>query len=150
MQGYTLNAELVSNKKFDESSLAEIKNSMESKEDFIAFYSIFAESMQISFNDFIEIYVEDYILENDLQNDLGRMLKDLDLTIPGGLCNDSKIEWVSDFSNITVVWYKDNGSWIETITDTESDFLDDWMNQDSYDRDDLYEGYSDNSDDDNW
>lgn len=150
MQGYTLNAELVSNKKFDESSLAEIKNSMESKEDFIAFYSIFAESMQISFNDFIEIYVEDYILENDLQNDLGRMLKDLDLTIPGGLSNDSKIEWVSDFSNITVVWYKDNGSWIETITDTESDFLDDWMDQDSYDRDDLYEGYSDNSDDDNW
>ena len=153
MQGYRLNAELISNKKFNKISLDEIKKNMESREDFIAFYSIFMDySMQMNFSDFIEIYIEDFFMDIDLQNDIQPMLKDLDKLIPGGLSNDSKIEWSSGLSPITVVWYKDNNTWTEKISESEIDFIDeDWTENEDYDSD-PYEGRYPKSldDDDNW
>lgn len=150
MQGYALNVSLVSNRKFTKETIDEIKISMESKEDFIAFYSIFSEFMQLTFNNCLEIYVEDFFLETDLQNDLKPMIKDLDSMIPGGLANDSKLEWSSDISPATVIWYKDEGNWIETVSDSNADFLEDWVEED-YENDPYENGYSDNfEDDDNW
>ena len=153
MQGYTLNAELISNKKFDKSSLEEIKKNMESREDFIAFYSIFIDySMQMNFSDYIEIYIEDFVMDIDLQSDIQPMLKDLDDLIPGGLANDSKIEWSSSLSPVTVVWYKDNNVWTEKISESDVEFLDEgWNDQDDYDSDPYERRYPTSlDDDDNW
>lgn len=151
MQGYILNVELISNLKFDSELFDELKGKMESREDFIAFYSVFLDFIQLNFNKFVEIYIEDYVVENDLQSDLEAMLKDLDSIIPGGLSNDSKIEWASSLSPLSVIWYKDNGVWNETVSENMEFSDEDWMRNDEYDSD-PYEGRypSRLDDDDNW
>jgi hypothetical protein len=151
MQGYTLNVELVSNDKFSKEELADIKNLMESREDLIAFYSLFSESICINFSNHIEIYIEDFQIENDLQQEIGGMIKDLDSLIPGGLVNDSKIEWTSSISPIRIIWYKDNDSWIEKISESESDFSDDdWIDSDDDEVDSYERRYPKDFDGDDW
>ena len=50
MQNYILNAEIMSNKKFTPSEMADIKLVMESREDFIILYNIFIDCMESNFN----------------------------------------------------------------------------------------------------
>jgi hypothetical protein len=76
------------------------------------------------------------------------MLEDLDLIIPGGLTNDSKIEWssTSSISPINIIYYKDNNEWIEKISESEMDFFnDEWIDEDEIDP---YEGRMSNDFDD--
>lgn len=152
MQGYILNVELISNNKFKKEELEEIKELLESREEYIAFYILFAEVIQLNFSNHIEIYLEDRLIENDIQQDIEKMLEDLDSIIPGGLVNDSKIEWssTSDISHINMIYYKDNDEWIEKISESELDFFnDEWMDED--DEIDPYERKSSNDfDDENW
>lgn len=125
MKNYILNAELITNNKFTASEILDIKLLMESREDFIILYNIFIDCIESNFNGFLEIYVEDVELDTDLQNDLEKVVNDLDSIIPGGLSNDSKIEWTAGTPAINTVWYKDNGDWFERISESEREFLSD-------------------------
>lgn len=142
MQNYILNAEIMSNKKFTPSEMADIKLVMESREDFIILYNIFIDCMESNFNGCLEIYVEDLELDTDLQNDLEKVVKDLDSIIPGGLSNDSKIEWTTGTPAINTVWYKDNGNWFERISESEREFFSD-SNFEDDDYDNPFRGYND-------
>jgi hypothetical protein len=148
MQGYILNVELISNNKFKKEELEGIKELLESREEYIAFYILFSEAIQINFSNHIEIYLEDRLIENDIQQDIEKMLEDLDLIIPGGLVNDSKIEWssTSSISPINIIYYKDNNEWIEKISESEMDFFNaEWIDEDEIDP---YEGRMSNDFDD--
>ena len=142
MQNYILNAEIMSNKKFTPSEISDIKLLMESREDFIILYNIFIDCMESNFNGCLEIYVEDLELDTDLQNDLEKVVKDLDSIIPGGLSNDSKIEWTTGTPAINTVWYKDNGNWFERISESEREFFSD-SNFEDDDYDNPFRGYND-------
>jgi hypothetical protein len=142
MQNYILNAEIMTNRKFTPSEILDIKSVMESREDFIILYSIFIDCMEPNFNGCLEIYVEDLELDTDLQNDLEKVVNDLDTLIPGGLSNDSKIEWTAGTPAINTVWYKDNGNWIERISESEREFFSDADFEDD-DYDNSFGGYND-------
>lgn len=142
MKNNILNAELISRNKFSQDDLNLLKEKMESREDFIIFYSIFMEVMELNFSGYLEIYLEDVDVESDLQDSIVKMLLDLDDIIPGSLSNDSKIEWISS-QHISNVWYKDNNIWCEKTTDnTDRDFFDDEWPGD-------YDSFND-LDDNNW
>ena len=109
----------------------------------------------INFSNHIEIYLEDRLIENDIQQDIEKMLEDLDSIIPGGLVNDSKIEWTStsSISPINIIYYKDNNEWVEKISESEMDFFnDEWVDDDDDDEIDSYERRSSSNfdDDENW
>jgi len=142
MQNYILNAEIMSNRKFTSREMLDIKSLMESREDFIILYNIFIDCMESNFNGCLEIYVEDLELDTDLQNDLEKVVKDLDSIIPGGLSNDSKIEWTAGTPAINTVWYKDNGNWFERISESEREFFSD-SNFEDDDYDNPFRGYND-------
>jgi hypothetical protein len=142
MQNYILNAELISNRKFTSEEIADIKLKMELVEDSILIYNIFIDCMETNFNGCLEIYVEDLELESDLQNDLEKIVKELDSIIPGGLSNDSKIEWASTLPSINTVWYKDNNNWVERVTEVEREFFDESEWEDD-DYDNSFGGYND-------
>ncbi len=142
MQNYILNAELISNRKFTSQEVSDIKLKMELIEDSILIYNIFIDCMETNFNGCLEIYVEDLELESDLQNDLEKIVKELDEVIPGGLSNDSKIEWASTLPSINTVWYKDNGNWRERVTEVEREFFDGSGWEDD-DYDNSFGGYND-------
>jgi hypothetical protein len=115
---------------------------MELVEDSILIYNIFIDCMETNFNGCLEIYVEDLELESDLQNDLEKIVKELDSIIPGGLSNDSKIEWASTLPSINTVWYKDNNNWVERVTEVEREFFDESEWEDD-DYDNSFGGYND-------
>jgi hypothetical protein len=142
MQNYILNAELISNRKFTSQEITDIKLKMELVEDSILIYNIFIDCMETNFNGCLEIYVEDLELESDLQNDLEKIVKELDSIIPGGLSNDSKIEWASTLPSINTVWYKDNNNWVERVTEVEREFFDESEWEDD-DYDNSFGGYND-------
>jgi len=142
MQNYILNAELISNRKFTSEEITDIKLKMELVEDSILIYNIFIDFMETNFNGCLEIYVEDLELESDLQNDLEKIVKELDSIIPGGLSNDSKIEWASTLPSINTVWYKDNNNWVERVTEVEREFFDESEWEDD-DYDNSFGGYND-------
>jgi len=142
MQNYILNAELISNRKFTSQEITDIKLKMELVEDSILIYNIFIDCMETNFNGCLEIYVEDLELESDLQNDLEKIVKELDSIIPGGLSNDSKIEWASTVPSINTVWYKDNNNWVERVTEVEREFFDESEWEDD-DYDNSFGGYND-------
>jgi len=142
MKNYILNAELITNNKFTAKEILDIKLLMESREDFIILYNIFIDCMESNFNRCLEIYVEDVELDTDLQNDLEKAVKDLDSIIPGGLSNDSKIEWTAGTPAINTVWYKDNGDWFERISESEREFFSDAEFEDD-DYDNSFGGYND-------
>ena len=75
-------------------------------------------------------------------NDLEKIVKELDSIIPGGLSNDSKIEWASTLPSINTVWYKDNNNWVERVTEVEREFFDESEWEDD-DYDNSFGGYND-------
>jgi len=149
MKNNLLNVELISNKKLDKSDLEVIKERMESKEDFILLYSFFIEVMELNFSGYMEIYLEDVEIEQDLQESISKMIYDLDEIVPDGLSNDSKIEWISQH-HISNVWYKDNNIWLEKTSGArERDFFDDNWEED-YDKTYGCDDFGEEFDDDNW
>ena len=149
MKNNILNAELISNNKFSQRDLDLLKEKMEMKEDYIILYSVFSDVMELNFNGCLEIYLEDVEVESDLQEVIEKMVYDLDDLIPGGLSNDSKIEWIAS-QHVSTVWYKDNNNWIEKTTDSsDRDFFDnEWA--DDYDDTFGYDNFNDGLDDNNW
>ena len=147
MKNNILNAELISNNKFTQKDLDLLKEKMELKEDFIILYSVFSDVMELNFNGCLEIYLEDVEIESDLQEVIEKMVYDLDEIVPGGLSNDSKVEWIAS-QHVSTVWYKDSGEWIEKTTDSsDREFFDnEWAEDydDSYDNDNFNDGLDDN------
>lgn len=132
MKNYILNVELISKKKFDKDEFQKLKNIMELDEDYIEIYEILINHMEINFNKFIEINIEDLEIEYDISDYVEKMLEELDDIIPGGLANDSKLEY-SDNEVMTEIWYKYKGEWVEKISDNERIIFDErnW-NDDDY------------------
>jgi hypothetical protein len=147
MKNYTLNVELISRKKLTPAQILDIKSDMDSKDDFLNVYTIFLDFMEINFNGFLEIYVEDLSLDSNLQEEIEMMINHLDNIIPGGLSNDSKIEWNSIDPPLNVVWYKENNKWIEKESELDVDFFieDEWIDDEDFD--DNYNGYQSGHDD---
>lgn len=136
MRNHLLNAEIISNKKFTREELEEVKNRMEVSEDFLPLYSVFINSLDLNFSGHLELYIEDLEMEFDFQESISRMMEDLDEIVPGGLSNDSKIEWTVGNTSINTVWYKDNNEWVERVSESDRDFLvDERWNGSDYDSD---------------
>jgi hypothetical protein len=152
MKNHVLNAELVSNKKFTPGEIKSLKEKMDLNEDYLVLYAIFMESMGTNFNGCLEIYVEDVELEYDLLETIEKMLIDLDELTPGGLSNDSKLEWSSGVPLMNTVWYKDNNKWIERASESEREFYggNSWEDDDYDNTLGGYNDYDQGLEDTNW
>jgi len=140
MRTYTLNIELISNKKFSEEELEMIKKDISMNEDYIEFYDILLNFITLNYNKYIEISIEDLEIEYDISSYALEMIKSLDKTIKNGLSNDSKFEYTDNESMITII-YKNNNNWVEKITDIEKSIY-----EKRWDDDDFYNsigGYND-------
>ena len=148
---YSFNAELISNRKFTASQIEKIKAEIESKEDYLQFYQIFSESLDINFNGYLEIYVEDFPFDLDLSPDIEDMIGEIDTIIPGGWSNDSKIEFQSIVPALTYVWYKDGKEWKEIARNSDRDdfFSSSWEEEDPENYSSGV-GYSDYDDESEW
>jgi hypothetical protein len=146
---YSFNAELISNKKFTEAQLEKIKAELEAREDYSRFYQIFSDSVEINFNGYIEIYVEDFYFDLDLSSDVEDMIDEIDDIIPGKWSNDSKVEFHSNIPPITYIWYKDGKEWKEVAKNPDREDL---FSSDNWIEGDIEEsgsrGYSDYDEDD--
>jgi hypothetical protein len=121
---YSFTAELISNKKFTESQLNDIKNEIETREDLAQLHSVFLRYIEINFSGHIEIYVEDFGFDIDLSSDIEIMVSEIDGIIPGGWSNDSKIEFYIEFPATNLVWYKEDMKWNFTSSNSpKSDFF---------------------------
>lgn len=121
---YSFNAELISNKQFTEDELDTIKTELELREEFSQFYTLFKNSVEINFNKYAEIYIEDIPFELDLSSDIEKMIDTIDSIIPGGWSADSKIEFYSEFPHIITIWYKEGKTWKESsMNSPREDFL---------------------------
>lgn len=142
---YFLYLELISNQKFTKDDISILQNSIEANDDLAPFSDLLVESMDLNFNSHLEIYIEDYPFESDIVIDVENLVDSLDSLIPGGWANDSKIEWISESPNSSIVWYKDGTKWKSVIKENERGFLDeedDWKpfgGSDGY-----YDSYDDN------
>lgn len=147
---YSFNAELISNRKFTVSQIEKIKSDIESKEDYLQFYQIFSDSLEVNFNGYLEIYVEDFPFDLDLSTDIEDMIGEIDEIIPGGWSNDSKIEFHSILPALTYVWYKDGKEWKEVARNPERDdfFASGWEEEDpeNYSSGGNYSDYDEESD----
>jgi hypothetical protein len=151
---YFFTSELISSRKFTESQLNEIKNEIETREDFPQFCSVFLRYLEINFSGHVEIYVEDFSFDIDLSSDLQRMVTEIDNFIPGGWSNDSKLEFYSEIPPTNMVWYKEDMQWNFTVTNSPRiDFFADNKDWESTEADDFYTYISPDYDDDvdnNW
>ena len=121
---YFLNAELTSNRKFRESNLVDIKNSLDLNEDFLNFCMLFSESVSINFSGHLEIYIEDHPFETDLLIEVEDLILSIDSLIPGGWGSDSKVEWSTEsMPGPTHVWFKDSDGWEVLVKDHDRGFL---------------------------
>jgi hypothetical protein len=133
---YYLNIDLVSKRKFTQEDLEKIKNSLELNEDFFDLCSILAESISMNFSSHIEIYVVE------------EFVNILDSTISGGWGNDSKIEWTSEYPNVSYLWFKNDDSWDLVTKDHDRGV---WGEEEEWDSKDSGYGYGGDLDpDDNW
>lgn len=133
--GYFLYIELISNKKFQKDQLQEIKSQIEENEDVVLFSDLLVGGLELNFNSYIEIYVEDQPFESDIFLEVEKLIPKLESLIPGGWSKDSKIEWLSEITNqISIVWYKDDEKWKHFHRPLDRDIIDednDWENNDS-------------------
>ncbi len=145
---YFLTVDLTSNKKFLKDQIDEIKSGLELNEDFLKFCTLFSASLDINFNGYIEIYIEDHPFDNDILNEVEDLIENLDSFIPGGWVSDSKIEWVSEIPDQTYVWFKDGDEWSSVIKEHDRGFIGEEEEWDE-DSSDSYSSYDD-YDDDSW
>jgi len=145
---YYLNVDLVSRRKFTNEDLGKIKNSLELNEDFFDLCSILAESISMNFSSHIEIYAEDIEFDSDKLNEIEEFVNILDSTILGGWGNDSKIEWTSEYPNISYLWFKNNDTWDLVTKDHDRGV---WGEGEEWDSKDSDYGYSNDIDpEDTW
>jgi hypothetical protein len=145
---YYLNVDLVSKKKFSPDDLEKIKNDLELNEDFFDLCSILSESISINFSNHIEIYVEDVEFDSDKMNEVEEFVTVIDSTISGGWGNDSKIEWTSEYPNISYLWFKNDEDWDLVTKDHDRGVLGESEEWDSKDSD--YGYGADLDPEDNW
>lgn len=146
---YSFYVELVSNDKFNKEVVEEIQNILESDAHYLNFVEILSTSIDHTFTNHIEIYVEDQPFETDVYEEIEKILKLIDSLIPGGWANDSKIEWISEAPKSATVWFKDNNEWKKVVNSNNRDFIEDsWdpfgdsrnIDEDSVD---FYDNYGD-------
>ncbi len=147
---YFLTVDLTSNKKFLSDQIDEIKSNLELNEDFLKFCTIFAASIDVNFNGYVEIYIEDHPFDNDILSEVEDLIENLDSFIPGGWVSDSKIEWVSEIPDQTYVWFKDGNAWSSVVKEHDRGFIgeeEEWdeSSSDSYDSYNSYDGYDEDS-----
>lgn len=136
---YYLNIDLVSKKKFSPEDLGKIKNALELNEDFFDLCSILSESISINFSNHIEIYAEDVEFDSNKMSEVEEFVSIIDSTISGGWCNDSKIEWTSEYPNISYLWFRNNEDW-DLITKDHDRGV--WGESEEWDSKDSLYGYS--------
>lgn len=121
---YFLNVELTSDRKFNSSDIADIKDSLELNEDFLGLCILFSESLSINFSGHLEIYIEDQPFENDILTEVGDLMLTIDSLIPGGWESDSKIELSTEsMPRPTHVWFKDSDGWEVLVKGHDRGFL---------------------------
>ena len=144
---YFLTIDLTSNKKFLREQIENIKSNLELNEDFLKFSTLFSTALDVNFNGFIEIYIEDQPFDNDILNEVEELIENIDSFIPGGWVSDSKIEWVSEVPDQTYVWFKDGNAWSSIIKEHDRGFIgeeEEW-NDDSSDSYSSYDDYDEDS-----
>ena len=144
---YFLTIDLTSNKKFLREQIENIKSNLELNEDFLKFSTLFSTALDVNFNGFIEIYIEDQPFDNDILNEVEELIENIDSFIPGGWVSDSKIEWVSEIPDQTYVWFKDGDKWSNIIKEHDRGFIgeeEEW-DEDSSDSYSSYDGYDEDS-----
>ena len=144
---YFLTIDLTSNKKFLRDQIEDIKSNLELNEDFLKFSTLFSAALDVNFNGFIEIYIEDQPFDNDILNEVEDLIENIDSFIPGGWVSDSKIEWVSEVPDQTYVWFKDGDIWSNIIKEHDRGFIgeeEEW-NEDSGDSYSSYDDYDEDS-----
>jgi len=144
---YFLTIDLTSNKKFLREQIENIKSNLELNEDFLKFSTLFSTALDVNFNGFIEIYIEDQPFDNDILNEVEELIENIDSFIPGGWVSDSKIEWVSEIPDQTYVWFKDGNAWSSIIKEHDRGFIgeeEEW-NDDSSDSYSSYDDYDEDS-----
>lgn len=67
--------------------------------------------LEINFQGFVTLNVEEISIENDFSDQIGDIIDILDEQFPGGCSGDSKIEWYSDYHPTIDTWYKDGSKW---------------------------------------
>ncbi len=113
--GYYLSLDLISKKKFPQEDLKKIENSIDSNEDFFDVCSILSGLLSMNFSNHVEIYSEDIEFETDKLGEIEDFIGVVDSLIPGGWDSDSKIEWSSDYPDMSYVWFKNGDEW-ESVT----------------------------------
>ena len=142
--GYFLYIELISNKKFQRDQIQEVKNSIESNEDFVIFSDLIVEGMELNFNSYLEIYVEDQPFESDIFIEVEKLITKVESLVSGGWSKDSKIEWISESSQMSIVWFKDDEKWKSIHRPLERNIIEEEKDWDDYDNPpNYYSNYDD-------
>lgn len=146
--GYYLSVDLISKRKFPSEDLKKIENSLELNEDFFDICSILSGFITMNFSNHVEIYSDDIGFEADKLSEVEDFIEIVDSLIPGGWDNDSKIEWSSDYPDISYVWFKNGDLW-ELVTKEHDRGI--WGEEEEWDNNDKSSNYSSDIDpDDFW
>lgn len=146
--GYYLSADLISKRKFTSDDLERITSEMELNEDFFDLCSVLSGFISMNFSSHVEIYAEDIKFDSDKVTEVEQFIEIIDSLIPGGWGNDSKIEWTSDYPEMTYLWFKNSDVW-ESVTKDHDRGI--WREEEEWDKDDSDYGYPDYTDpEDNW
>ena len=145
---YFLTIDLTSSRKFLKDQIEDIKSSLELNEEFLKFSTMFSESLDLNFNGFVEIYIEDQEFDNDILSEVEDLVENIDSFIPGGWVSDSKIEWVSEIPGQTYIWFKDGDVWSSIVKEHDRGFIGEEEEWDD-DSNDAYSSYDD-YDEDSW
>ena len=146
---YFLTVDLTSNKKFLKDQIEEIKSNLELNEDFLKFCTLFSTALDVNFNGYVEIYIEDQPFDNDILSEVEDLVENLDSFIPGGWVSDSKIEWISEIPDQTYVWFKDGSEWSSVVREHDRGFIGEEEEWDD-DSGDSYGSYDDYENEDSW
>ena len=115
-----LNVELISKNRIQKDNIDDIRYYLESNDDYLSVYSRLAANLEINFDGFLMLYIEQMDMDEDLRGEVPNIIQDLEDLIPGGFSNDSKIEWLTSLPEETItVWYKDD-EWIEKNMKSDS------------------------------
>ena len=102
----------------------------------------------MNFSNHVEIYSDDIGFESDKLSEVEDFIEIVDSLIPGGWDNDSKIEWSSDYPDISYVWFKNGDLW-ELVTKEHDRGI--WGEEEEWDNNDKSSNYSSDIDpDDFW
>jgi hypothetical protein len=122
---YFLSVDLTSNKKFNKTTISEVKSELELNEDLLDLCILFSHNMDLNFGGYIELYIEDKEFDIDISSDIEDLILKIDSFVMGGWANDSKVEWMPESSDVIYIWFKDDGKWIKVVKPHDRGFLGD-------------------------